>query len=526
MKKYKLYLLLAALVGLTASCSRDAEESGLQTTDNSTVSIGASIDPGVRTRADGDGAYTIPDNFKLRYVLEVWSTGDDAKVIHREEQTATDLAGVNFNFKLEQTGKYQALLWADFTAMEYKPSQKTIGSVTYDHYSGWFYTTTNGLKQIAKKLFSHSYETADAFFACLDIEKEAGAYNKPVTLNRPFGQVNIIEKDATLADKVTAVRITYKAPKTFDVSTGTPGEMGECGSYIHNYRPTPSGARKANLGYIYVFAPAEGQTLMGEITLGFTAPPTSGISFPDFTIPANMPVERNHRTNISGTILSETAVPSADASLSVSLSTGWETTDVEKDVDPKVGDYYYKDGTWSSDLNTTAENPVIGVIWKVNDDGKTGSVVSLNEPTDLAWAVAAAGEHYQKATGATSSSDGKGNTDKVFAYISENGEDITNYPIFEACKKQRDDTGNDGWYIPAMYNDLFYPYSGTSVAEQINAKIAAANGTELVAPTGESDAYWTSEENSGTGAIRQTGPGQISNANKGNKHRVRFWLDF
>lgn len=341
MKKYKLYLLLAALVGLTASCSRDAEESGLQTTDNSTVSIGASIDPGVSTRAGSGDAYTMPDGRKLRYILEVWSTGADAAVIHREEQTATDLAGVNFNFKLEQTGKYQALLWADFILTATESSQTTIGSVTYDHYSDKFYTTTNGLKQIAHKTFFHSNETADAFFACLDIEKTAGAYNKPVTLNRPFGQVNIIEKDATLADKVTAVRVTYNAPGTFDVSTGTPGAMEECGNYIHYNRPTPSDACKANIAYIYVFAPAEGQTLMGGITLGFTTAPTSGISFPDFTIPANMPVERNRRTNISGHILSETAVPSTDASLSVSLSTGWETNDEAKDVDDLVWNGQY-----------------------------------------------------------------------------------------------------------------------------------------------------------------------------------------
>lgn len=521
MKKYKLYLLLAALVGLTASCSRDAEESGLQTTDNSTVSIGASIDPGVRTRADGDGAYTMPVGRKLRYILEVWSTGENAAVIHREEKTATDLAGINFIFRLEKTGKYQALLWADFILTATTFSQTTIGSVTYDHYPDKFYTTTNGLKQIAQNEFFHSNETADAFFACVDIEKTVGAYNNPVTLNRPFGQVNIIEKNATLAGKVNAVRITYNAPRTFDVSTGTPGAVEECKNSVYYDHPTPSDACKANIAYIYVFAPAEGQTLMGEITLGFTTTAqASGITFPDFTIPANMPVVRNRRTNISGHILSEIAVPNEDASLSVSLSTGWETDEVE--ANPKVGDYYYKNGTWSSDLKTTTENPVIGVVWKVNADGMTGSVVSLNEPV-LAWTV----DGHLNATNAKSTSDGKGNTDKVFAYISENGgEDITNFPIFEACKNLRDATGNNGWYIPAKYNDLFK--GGTSVAEQINAKITAAEGIELVVPTtgSESDAYWTSQEISANTAYRQNSYNGLNPVPKKSEQKVRFYLDF
>lgn len=519
MKKYTLYLLLAALVGLTASCSKVAEESDLQTADNSTVRIGASIDTGVSTRSGGD-SYTIPDNYKLRYILEVWSTGDGAAVVYREEQEATDLTGVKFTFKLEKTGNYQALLWADFIDKNSSASPEPSGPVSYDHYTDKYYTTTNGLKQIALKLFSHSKEAADAFFGCVDIKKEAGAYNSPVTLNRPFGQVNIIEKNGTLAEKVNAVKITYNAPRTFDVSTGTPGAVEKCGSDVHFDRPTPSGDRKANLAYIYVFAPNEGQTLLGEITMGFSLMQEvsqSGISFPSFTIPANMPVERNKRTNISGSILKEN---SDAATLSVSLSTDWSTEVEEKDIDLKVGDYYYKNGTWSPDLNPTMDNPIIGVIFKVNDDGKTGSVVSLNEPTGLAWAV----DGHQNKTGANDWSDGKGNTDKVLAYINDNGEDIANYPIFNACQTQRTKTGNNGWYIPIGYSDL------TRVAElveQINAKITAAGGIKFVVPAGGTGYYWTSREatTSTDASILSSATSTISTG-KGYECKVRFFLDF
>ncbi|MDO5419541.1 MAG: hypothetical protein Q4F50_05705 [Bacteroides sp.] len=523
MKKYKLYLLLAALVGLTASCSKDAEESGLQTTDNSTVSIGASIDPGVSTRAGGD--YTVPDGYKLRYVLEVWSTGANAAVVYRNEQTVTEIKGVDFTFKLEKAGNYQALLWADFIDKNASASEVAEGSVTYTHYADMFYytrdnqATSYNLKKIglSKDNYEINNEARDAFSKCMDIKKETGAYNDAFELNRPFGQINIIEKNASLITDVKTIKLTYKVPETFDVSTGTPGEALFEVSPSTDIKPTPTDSRKANLAYDYIFARTTGQLTLGEIAMTFT--PTAeasatGISFPDFTIPANMPVERNRRTNISGHILEET---SSAATLSVSLSTGWD--DVEDDIvlKVKIGDYYYKDGTWSSELNPTTENPVIGVVFKVNADGKTGSVVSLTEPTGLAWAV----EGHENATGATELYDGKANTAKVFAYISENGENITNYPIFAACQTQRTETGNDGWYIPEFY--VIY-----EILTQINAKIAAAGGTEFVSSDTAEEYYWTSRESksNATAAMRSDLKGNGISVSKDTEYKVRFFLDF
>lgn len=273
MKKYKLYLLLAALVGLTASCSRDAEESGLQTTDNSTVSIGASIDPGVSTRAGGD--YTVPDGYKLRYVLEVWSTGANAAVVYRNEQTVTEIKGVDFTFKLEQTGNYQALLWADFIDKNASASEVAEGSVTYTHYADKFYytrdnqATSYNLKKIGlcKDNYEINNEARDAFSKCVDIEKETGAYNDAFELNRPFGQINIIEKNASFITDVKTIKLTYKVPETFNVSTGTPGEASFEVSPSTESKPTPTDSRKANLAYDYIFAPATGQLTLGEIVL-------------------------------------------------------------------------------------------------------------------------------------------------------------------------------------------------------------------------------------------------------------------
>ena len=93
---------------------------------------------------------------------------------------------------------------------------------------------------------------------------------------------------------------------------------------------------------------------------------------------------------------------------------------IEKDSDPKVGDYYYKDGTWSPEVKTTSANPIIGVVYKVFATGDEiygkalGRVVSLTEPTNLKWTESSSITE----PGATSSTNGKENTDKIFAGVS------------------------------------------------------------------------------------------------------------
>lgn len=365
MKKFHLYLWFIALVGLITSCSQD-EAAGPQNEANNRVRIGASIDQAVQTRA---ASVTIPENHKLRYVLEVWSTGNVPTLICKYEKIAKDATAVEFTFDLTEAKDYKALLWADFV-----PGSETGTPVTtpnaYTHYADYYYVTNsvNGLKGVTLVKKGTNYvindDARDAFFSCLPIKKETGAFAKSVELKRPFGQINVIEKNTALRDNVASMTLTYKVPQTFSVETGATTGTVEVNPTV-NTLPTADGDRKANLFYDYIFTPAEGQTTLGEIKLTFTDN-DQATNLNDFTIPANMPVKRNKRTNISGSILHTSTVPSTSAKLSVTVSDGW-TGEAENEEIPEL--------VWDG----TATSQPAGYV--ANSPGE----VEITSAPELAW---------------------------------------------------------------------------------------------------------------------------------------------
>lgn len=337
MKKYHLYLWIVALVGLMTACSQD-EAAGPQNEASHRVRIGTSINP-LQTRA---ASVNIPANHKLRYVLEVWSTTESPACIHRAEETATTAGAVTFDFTLADVGNYKALLWADFVSTGASETSVTSPN-TYTHYADLHYTTTNNLKTVELLKASGGYvindEARDAFFACITIQKETGAFEKSVELTRPFGQINVIEKNTDLRAKVATMTLEYNVPDKFDVETGAPSGTTVAVNPTVSTLPTATTARKANLFYDFIFAPATtSQTTLGEMKLTFTSSDQT-VTLDDFTIPANMPAVRNKRTNISGSILNTSIVPSGSAKLSVTVSDNWEeTTAGDYDVNALVWD--------------------------------------------------------------------------------------------------------------------------------------------------------------------------------------------
>lgn len=336
MKKYHLYLWIVALVGLMTACSQD-EAAGPQTYEPTNVTLSASVNRSIQTRA-----ITMPNNCKLRYILEVWTTGENPVLKLRKEELKEDFSGVDFTFNLTDAADYNALLWADFIQTSVTiPTTQTISGVECDHYQDLNFKTTDNLKNIIRTP-AGAIPTLhnDAFCACHPISKKTGAYSGNVQLVRPFGQINIIEKDANALAKVSQTKAVFNVPKGYNVENGMPTSETEEATKTATFYPLSSSKNDctANLFYDYIFAPATGQTTLGEIKLTFTSSDNT-LQIGDFTIPANMPVERNKRTNISGHIVSVSDAPSDAAKLSVTVSDNWEeTTDGDYDVDALVWD--------------------------------------------------------------------------------------------------------------------------------------------------------------------------------------------
>ena len=262
--------------------------------------IGASIDQALQTRA---GSVSIPANHQLRYVLEVWDTETPSSLVCRYEKTTTGAEAVVFDFVLTEATNYKALLWADFVPDSETGTQVNTPN-TYTHYADHHYLTNDakGLKAVTlanpDTQYRISDDTRDAFFACIPIEKKTGAFEENVELKRPFGQINVIEKNTDLLAKVGTMTLTYTVPDGFSVETGATTGTANVTPTVSTL-PTATDVRKANLFYDFIFAPATGQFTMTGIAMKFTSK-DAHVTLPDYTIPANMPVVRNKRTNISG----------------------------------------------------------------------------------------------------------------------------------------------------------------------------------------------------------------------------------
>ena len=474
MKKYHLYLWIIALVGLMTACSQD-EAAGPQNEASNRVRIGTSIDQALQTRA---ASVTIPENHKLRYVLEVWSTVSTPTCIYRDEKLTSTADAVAFDFTLSEAGDYKALLWADFVSESASTTQVTSPN-TYTHYADLHYKTNSetetGLKAVTLAKTGTAYvindDARDAFFACITIKKETGAFEESVELKRPFGQINVIEKNTELLAKVASMTLSYNVLEQFNVETGSPQGTAAVNPTVTTL-PTATADRKANLFYDFIFTPNTGQTLVGSIKLTF-ADNDQAINLDEFTIPANMPAVRNKRTNISGSILQTSIAPSDGAKLTVTVSDAWTEPDEEKEVvrAPKVGDFYYADGTWSSTYTSDALNPCIGIVFQTDpsrigeaekaalaDKGVTtphGLVMSLKNVTgSMPW-----GENhdFSELTNCTDKDacngdiNGLFNYTTVITYAEQNGK-LDNFSAFKAVKNYavQAPEKTTGWYLPSI----------------------------------------------------------------------------
>ncbi|MEG2127477.1 MAG: DUF1566 domain-containing protein, partial [Bacteroides sp.] len=229
------------------------------------------------------------------------------------------------------------------------------------------------------------------------------------------------------------------------------------------------------------------------------------------------------------------------ANLTVTCDDVWEKPEndvVFPKIKVKVGDFYYQDKTFSSTYIDNAQNPCIGIVFVVNDDGTTGKIVSLDEATDheIVWST-----HVDLVTNATDPTDGANNTQII---VNLNTYSAANYPAFAWCAtKNPPATAGITWYLPAIkeLRQLYAAMSGlklvasgastgeigdwgnakampnydTYAAERtaFNNKFTTAQGTEIELSDGFF--YWSSTEKSMDSAyILTSSTGRTGSVNK------------
>lgn len=289
MKRLFLFLAVAGLMATTA-CSRDEMESAGMNGDG-VVTFSARLPEQLQTRSMGDGQTAR----KLTYA--VYAAGEQTPLLTSESEGAPAVEFTDLKAQLTlrlTTGKsYDVLFWADAYGQKDESNPYKVDyqaqTVTVDYAAA-----------------ESNDESRDAFFGSVTGMKVTGAMSQDVTLVRPFAQVNVGTDDleeavagglqsAALATSMSATNV----PTTLNLLNGTTTGSTSVNFASHAV-PTESlvvsGRTYTYLAMNYLLMGADKTTT--NIAFEFTDGATTGnLTF------SNVPVQRNYRTNIIGSVL-------------------------------------------------------------------------------------------------------------------------------------------------------------------------------------------------------------------------------
>ncbi len=495
MKKNILGLLFLCFVPLLVSCSDDDNTSGV---DAGQMRVSAVLPTSITTGGAEDIA-----GHKLRCILELWTKGEGAKLAYRNEVAVEPSAeATNLPFDLAvDAGTYDCLMWVDYIdASAAATSRAEAGTVGYADK----YYDTSDLRNITIKDMNGliNNDAADALYYSGEVSKKSGeALVLEPEMVRPFTKVSVLEKNLREFNLLWRLSVSYDAATKFDVSTGkvVDGETATADFTVPEFdaEATPDGT----LFSAYIFANEENLD-MGEIHLTFTT--KQGVQ--NVTVPANLvPLLRNQHIKVSGNMMAESPIEDTEYDIVFDIDVEeWESAVsdiIARPVKAKVGDFFYKDGTYSSSYIKDENNPCIGIVFAVaNDGGKAsgdkvenyvpnGEVKSKLEEV-RGWVIAlkdVTGGRVKiaPATGTSEAFDitrlpasglGDGKTDisgfKNTEVFKTGGLTLSNYPIaeavigYEAASETQAPGNTSGWYWGAVgqYLTLAGEYAKVTVA--------------------------------------------------------------
>ena len=346
MKKSLFSLATAAMLAAFASCTQDEamDMTYVNGPVNSTLTVELPTE-GLKTRALPE---TMPADHDLRCILEVRQGGS---AINRDIQTVSADAGaenLTFNLYLEE-GDYDFVLWADYVdpnseADKYYDTDD-LNAVTVINPSSLFNT-----------------DACDAFFGTTSFTKTGTeAESHSVTLTRALAKVIVSNTDASALYKASTVDVSLQLPNTFNVTDKS--ATGSIDATLTDATLLGDGITESELFSFYTFVNGDAQGELGQILVTFD-------NNPAVAIPAGVPVQRNYRTNATGTFLIPDEPVTGDVTVTVDINGDWggdnseNVTPEEPVFAPKVGDYYYSDGSWSSTLNE--EKICIGIVFSTD----------------------------------------------------------------------------------------------------------------------------------------------------------------
>ena len=288
MKRYLLSTFTIAAAALLVTSCNDEMDNGLKTGDEGTVTFTAQLPSEMGTRAFADGLTAK----HLQYAVYEAGQSTPLKVFGDETTVVGEAEMVNLKksvtLKLTSGKSYDVIFWAADNSAK-KP-------YTFDP-----------LTQTVKIKYTNVYsnnDICDAFFKKETITV-SGNQNVDVKLTRPFAQVNIGTDDFDAAKasglEVTQTEVVAKAFATLNLATGEVADEADR-TFTMKAIPTASDGEFPVAGgykYLsmdYLLVGADKATV--DVAFNYGGPQNR-----TFT---NVPVQRNYRTNIYGSLLTNT----------------------------------------------------------------------------------------------------------------------------------------------------------------------------------------------------------------------------
>ena len=285
MKKQLCKLAIFALLLSTASCA-DEQFAGDLTGGETTVTFNAQLPTGLQTRVAGDGQTATT----LSYA--VYEHGKTTPVITSEDEVTFVNRQATLSLRLAKGKTYDFLFWADSYGKDAEGNPYTVNfdaqTLTVDY---------------AEALSNE--EARDAFFGKATVAVK-GAMSENIILKRPFAQLNIGTNDMAEAQasglNTGALKSSVKVYGIFNsmnLMTGmVDGSMDVTfgSNAIPNEKFTVEGKAYDYLALNYLLVSDQKGLVKCEFTY------SDGATTETRTID-NVPVQRNYRTNIFGSLL-------------------------------------------------------------------------------------------------------------------------------------------------------------------------------------------------------------------------------
>ena len=286
MKKTLIQIAATSLMAMTLlSCGK--EDIKLPEVGES-VTFTVQTDCGTKALGDHDGAGAYVDRCKVAVYMLTSDSSTPYKIYDKPEVNKHNNLSYSFTVNLLVQQTYQIVVWVDkaglydvndeLTSVTRVPGDVTCNSDAYDA----FYASVP---------FVHGTDMVTAIVA-----------------KRPFAQLNLITQDLDHAAQPTEISLTYASPQSFNPLTATVGTEMTSVTYKAD-RPYYSSTEgtEHTLAMNYVFAAAETQTILPTVKL--TA--LKGSTTVETQI-ANVPVQQNYRTNITGKLLTTSGTTSVN----------------------------------------------------------------------------------------------------------------------------------------------------------------------------------------------------------------------